>query len=181
MCTSPHSDRSSRRGWPARHNVGSWTLMCSCKTSCLGWKRKGQSVFCCKQSLAKDTVCVCVRKIKGKFSNKGGMHGEGSRQKKQIGGRGLGRGGEGRRATGPQHSPGGCQSDRVDYFITWTLGTYFILSLLFLKTKVKQRKPQKGFIFHKVPEITKGGELSSRVTEVQLCFCSVWPATDKCL
>lgn len=60
-----------------------------------------------------------------------------------------------------------------DYFITWTLGTYFILSLLFLKTKVKQRKPQKGFIFHKVPEITKGGELSSRVTEVQLCFCSV--------
>lgn len=41
MCTSPHSDRSSRRGWPARHNVGSWTLMCSWKTACLGWKRKG--------------------------------------------------------------------------------------------------------------------------------------------
>lgn len=36
-------------------------------------------MFCCKQSLAKDTVCVCVRKIKGKFSNKGVMHGEGSR------------------------------------------------------------------------------------------------------
>lgn len=43
MCTSPHSDRSSRRGWPARRNAGSWTPMCSCKTLCLGWKKKGRS------------------------------------------------------------------------------------------------------------------------------------------
>lgn len=134
MCTSPHSDRSSRRGWPARHNVGSWTLMCSWKTSCLGWKRKGRSVFCCKQSHAEDTVCVWGRK-KGKFSNK--------RRTRRTR----------RRATGQQHSPDGRQSDRIDYFMIRALCTYFILLLLFWKTKVKQSEQQEEFIFHKVPEI----------------------------
>lgn len=68
MCTSPHSDRSSRRGWPARRNAGSWTLMCSWKTVCSGWKKKGRSEFTIPGR--RQCVCSSVKWGKNRFSKK---------------------------------------------------------------------------------------------------------------
>lgn len=100
-----------------------------------GVEEKGPGQCSAVQTISCKRYSVCEKEKKAFFFNKEGMYGEGSRhlalnRRKETDWRG-------RRATGQQHSPDGCQSDRIDHFIIWTLCTYFILSFLFIKTKIK--------------------------------------------